>query len=1019
MKLKNLLFSFFFCSFLGFTQTYELTGKVIDSKTGEVLVGVNIVNSETKKGVSTDFDGKFKLEGNPKGSKVIFSYLGYNDFVKVVNATENVTISIVENVESLKDVVLVGYTTKLKKDLTGSISMVGAKTIEDLRPIKAEQALQGTIAGVNVISGSGAPGSGFNIRIRGISSNGSNGPLVLIDGYQGNIDLLNPLDIESFTVLKDAQAAVYGAVGANGVVLVTTKQGKKNTKTQVSFNTYTGFQETTKKINLLNAQEYALLLNESYANAGLPLPYTSVEGIGKGTNWQNEVFQTAPILNNDLSISGGSEKITYAFSGSKIKQDGIVGLDKSGFDRSTLRIALGVDLNDKMTIKSNLIYTDFNRQELNEGGIGSVLFNAINTPSTINPYDANGNFSLVPDTPGFGNEVINPLAQINNTYNSYNLEKINGNISFDYKVFKDLKITTRYGFERGNSVGKSFNMLVNYGTGKVFNVVDISTVSQNTRKFSNYTFDAFAEYDKILLQDHKIKLTLGGTLYEENGEGLFATGYDVPNNSWENADIALAIGTPPAGGGLTVGSYKAAPYKRPSLFGTFDYDYKGKYLFSIIYRRDQSSRFGPEFSVAHFPSFLGGWIISEENFFNKESKVNFLKLRGSYGTLGNDAIGNFRYRALLNGEAEYVFNNSLVNGVAIGGLPNQFIKWESDTKIDIGIDAKIFNNKLEITADYFNNTRKDLLIQSIPVSGIIGGNAPGSGNPTSNAGTVKNIGYELELKYKNNYKDFNYSLGFNISKLRNEVIEVKNSTGFIESGSFGVGQSLSPTRMQVGQPIGVFYGFQTDGIFQNQAEVNAHPSQLALGTAAVPGDIRYKDINGDGVINVNDRTFIGNPIPDYTLGFNMNLSYKGFDFVAYSYASIGNDMIRNYERTEVNLNKGNYVLGRWTGEGTSNNVPRVTAGASANNVFSDYFVEDASFFRIQNIQIGYSIPISFIEKVGLSKVRLYGSVNNVFTFTKYRGYDPAANSGNPISGAIDYGFYPTPRVFMLGLNVNF
>lgn len=1017
MKSNIFVFTFLLFSFFGFAQNYELSGKVVDSKTGEVLLGVNIINSETKNGVTTDFDGNFKISNNPAGSTVTFRYLGYNDYKKVITTSEVVTISLVENVEALKDIVLIGYSTKDKKDVTGSISVVSSKTIEDLRPIKAEQSLQGTVSGVYVSSGSGAPGAGLNIRIRGIASNGDNGPLVLIDGYQGNMDLLNPSDIESYTILKDAQAAVYGAKGANGVILVTTKQGKKNTKTQFSFNTYTGFQETTRKLDLLNAQEYALLLNESYANAGLTLPYPSVAGIGKGTNWQDEVFEKAPIINNDIAISGGSEKITYSFSASKLKQDGIVGLEKSGFDRGTARISVGVDINDKMKLKTNLIYTDFNRQGLNEGGLGSVLFNAINTPSTLSPYDANGNFTLVPDTPGFGNEVINPLAQINNTYNSYNLEKLNGSISLDYQVYKDLKLTTRYGFERGNSVGKSFSMLVNYGQGKVFNNVDRSTVSQNTQKFNNYTFDAFAEYEKRLFEDHKLKVTLGGTLYEENAEGLFATGYDVPYNSWNFADIALATGAPPVGV-LTVGSYKATPYKRPSLFGNIDYDFKGKYLLSLILRRDQSSRFGPDNSVAFFKSVLGGWIISDEEFFNKESKVNFLKLRGSYGTLGNDAIGNDRFRSVLSGEATYVFDNTLVNGVAIGVLPNTAVKWESDTKLDVGIDAKMFNSKLEITADYFNNTRNDLLISGTPISGINGGNAPGSGTPTINAGTVKNSGFELELNYKNNIKEFNYSLGFNITTINNKVTEVKNSTGFIEGGAFGVGQ-LAPTRMEVGQTMGVFYGYQTDGIFQNQTEVNEHPSQEALGAVAVPGDIRFKDVNGDGKIDVDDRTYIGDPIADYTLGFNLNLNYKNFDFVAYSYASVGNEMIRNYERTENKLNKLNYVLGRWTGEGTSNEVPRVTAGPSANNLFSDYFVEDASFLRIQNIQIGYSLPLKYIKTIGLSKVRLYASANNVYTFTNYKGYDPAANSGDPISGGIDYGFYPTPRTYMLGLNVNF
>ncbi|MBF04927.1 MAG: SusC/RagA family protein [Flavobacterium sp.] len=1018
MRSNFLLIAFLLLTAMGFAQNVDVSGSVLDLGTGEPIPSVNIFAKDYKIGTSTDFDGNFTLSNVPVGVTLIFSYVGYNNYEYKVTKSEIIKINMVQDLKALEEVVVIGYGTKAKKDVTGSVAVVDTKVIEDLRPIKAEQALQGTVAGVYVSAASGAPGAGLNIRIRGISSNGDNGPLVLIDGYQGDMELLNPSDIESYTVLKDAQASVYGAKGANGVILITTKKGKKNSKTKISINSYTGFQETTKKLNVLNATEYALLLNESYANAGLTLPYPNVSGLGVGTNWQDEVFERAPITNNDISISGGSDKIAYAFSASKINQEGIVGLNKSGFDRGTARVFVGVDLYDNLKLETNLIYTDFNRQSLNENGLGSVLFNAINMPSVFSVYDTNGDYTLLPSTAGYGLEVINPLAQIQNTYNSYNQERLNGSVSLEYKVFNDLKITSRYGFQRANSVGKSFNMLVFYGPSKVFNNVDQSTVSQNTIKFNNSTFDLFGEYKKTLFTDHTFKLTLGGTLYQENGEGLFATGYDVPNNSWEYADIALANGTPSGGPIKTNGSYKATPYKRPSLFATLDYNFKEKYLLSFIFRRDQSSKFGPENSVAYFKSILGGWIISEEDFFNKDGKLNFLKLRGSYGTLGNDAIGNDAFRSLLNGEAEYVFDGNLVTGVAVGGITNPNVKWETDTKLDIGLDAKMFNNKLEITADYYNNIRKDLLIPNTPVSGIGGGAAPGSGNPTINAGTVENKGFELALNYKDNIKDFNYAVGFNITTINNKVTEVNNGSGFLQSGAFGVGQP-APTRMQVGQTIGAFYGYQTDGIFQNQAEVDAHPSQLALGAEAVPGDIRYKDINGDGIINLEDRTFIGKPVADYTLGFNLNLSYKNFDFVGYSYASVGNDMIRNYERAENKLNKLNYVLGRWTGEGTSNEVPRVTAGASANNVFSDYFVEDASFLRIQNIQLGYSLPSSFIEHAKLSKVRLYASVNNVYTFTKYRGYDPAANSGDPIAGGIDYGFYPTPRTYMLGLNVTF
>jgi TonB-linked SusC/RagA family outer membrane protein len=1002
MKQKLLFITFILISIIGYSQQFEISGKVIDATSGIPLSGVNIALKNSKTGIQSDFDGNFKLSNIP-------------NFELVVKKNEALTVNLKEDKNALDEVVVVGYTSKKKKDVTGSVAVVSSKTIEELHPIITSQALQGTVSGVVVNSGSGAPGSGFSINIRGVSSNTNNQPYYLIDGYEGDISLLNPSDIESISILKDAQASVYGSKGANGVVLVTTKLGKKNTKAKVTFNSYTGSQETTKKLNMLNATEYALLLNESFANNGQPLPYPNVTGLGKGTNWQDEVFKKASISSKDISISGGSENIIYSFSASKINQDGIVGLSKSGFDRSNARISLGVDLSPKINLTTTLNYLDYNRQGLNENGIGSVLFNAINSPATLPVYDAAGNYTLIPDTPGYGNEVINPLAQIENTYNSYNQKKIYGNVVLQYKPIKEFKVTSRYGFNSGNDVSKSFSKQVYYGSSKVFNV-DRSSVSQSATRFSDFTFDLFGEYEKTFYENHKIKVTVGGTLHESKGEGLYATGYDVPYNSWEFADISLANGAP-LSGVITTGSYKSTPYKRPSFFGTIDYNYKEKYLLSFIFRRDQSSSFSSKYSVAYFSSILGGWIVSQEDFFKKDGLVNFLKIKGSYGTLGNDVANANSYRPLLTGEATYVFDNTLVNGVAVGQIANDVLKWETDTKIDLGFELKMFKNKLEVTSDYFNDTRTDLIVGGKPISGINGGYAPGSGAPTVNAGTVRNQGVEFAVNYKNNDNQLKYELGFNITTIKNKVIKVNNSTGFIESGSFAIGQ-LSPTRMEEGQPMGVFYGLKTDGIFQNQAEIDAAPVQN-FGSPTAPGDFRFKDINKDGVVDVKDRTYIGKPIADYTLGFNINLKYKGFDFISYAYASVGNDLIRNYERTENKLNRLNYVLDRWTGEGTSNSVPRVTTGPTSNNLFSDFFVEDASFLRIQNVQLGYSLPNKVIEKIGVSKLRLYASVNNLYTFTKYKGFDPTSNSGNPISGGIDYGYYPAPRIYSFGLNVNF
>lgn len=1011
MKSKLLLTVLLLFTSFAFSQNLDVSGTVLDAS-GLSLPGVNVKVKNSSKSTTTDFDGSFKLTDVPKGTVIVFSYIGYRTQEAAVSGTK-MTVKMSDDAKSLDEVVVIGYGTQKKREVTGSVAVVDSKTLDVLKPARIEQALQGTVSGVNVTTQSGAPGAPLDIRIRGIATNGENRPTVIIDGYVGDLGLLNPNDIETITVLKDAQAAIYGTIGANGIILVTTKMGKKNSQTRVSFNSYAGFQQTSRKLPTLNATEYALLLNESYANGGRPLPYPNVSSLGKGTNWQDEVFQNAPIINNDLTISGGSDKITYSISGSHLDQEGIVGGDKSGFLRNTARIGLGADLSDKIKLKTNVIYTYFTRNTLNENGLGSVLFNALNVPATLSPYDANGDFTLVPSTAGLGTEIINPLAQIANTYNDYNYKKLNGNFGLDYKIFKGFTLSSSIGFNTSNSESKTFNKQISYG-GKVFDV-QRSSVTQGAVNDNNYSFDLFGTYNAKIAQSHNITGTIGTTIFKEWGNGLTATGFDVPNNVWENANISLTKGTSET---LTNSSY-VYDQRRLSYFGRLQYDYKGKYLLSAMLRRDSSTKFGPGNKVGYFPSFTAGWVVSDESFFGQPKFVNFLKFRASYGTLGNDQIPNYGYLGLLNGEATYVFNGALVNGTANGQVPNPNLKWEEAQKFDVGLDLKILNDKIFIVADYFIDTRKDLLIPNIPVSGINGTGAPGASAPTLNAGTVKNSGFEFSIDYKDKISDaLTFSVGYNVTFLKNKVTEVNNGTGFIEGGAFGVGQP-APSRMEVGKPMGYFYGYKTDGIFQTQAEVDAHPSQVALGANAAPGDIRYVDLNGDGVIDTKDKTDIGNPIPDATMGFNLQLNYKSLDFAVFTFASVGNDMVRNYERTLSDANRINYVLDRWTGPGTSNSTPRVTTGATSNNVFSNYFVEDASYVRIQNVQLGYTLNPEISKRAGVSKLRLYAGVNNLYTFTKYKGFDPGASNGAPIGGGIDYGFYPIPRTYLMGLNINF
>jgi TonB-linked SusC/RagA family outer membrane protein len=995
---------------LSYSQSNNYKGTIKDKSSNLPIPGANIVIIESNTGYITDFDGIFSFENSEKIIRVKVSSIGYKTKVTTINFSDNIILFLEESVEALDEVVVTGFGSQLKRDLTGSVSVLGSKQIDKIRPIKLEQALQGTVAGVNVSTQSGAPGAGINIRIRGISTNGDASPVAIIDGYQGDLSLLNPSDIESITVLKDAQAAIYGTIGANGVLLITTKQGRKDSPTKFIWESSLGIQTTSRKLPLLNGKEYGILLNESYTNDGRFPVISNVSELGEEFNWQDEIFKNAAIERHALTLSGGSVTTKYSIGASSLKQQGIVGLDKSSFDRKTLRSNVGFDLSDKLKLNTSVIYTNIRRNSINDFGLGSVLFNAINMPPIYNAFNENNGFTLAPSNLGI--EIINPLAQINNTFNEYSLDKINGTIGLEYTPFEGLTFNSRIGFNAANSKSRNFSKLINYG-GKVFDVTR-SSVNQNRINNNDFSIDNFINYN-FAVNEQKFAVTIGSTIFKNYGDALFATGFDVPNNTWENADISLANGTSTE---KTSGSY-SYDQRRLSYFARLQYDIKDKIFFSGLVRRDASTKFGPQNRIGIFPSVTGGYILSEEQYFEKIDWINFLKIRASYGLLGSDKIGDFLYLSQLTGEGVYVFDNELSFGRAIGVVPNSAVKWEASEQLDIGLDLTFLDNKLNVTFDYFQKTTNDLLIQNIPVSGILGVRAPGSGSPTVNAGEIFNEGYELMLKYSTSFgENFYLTSSINATTLNNRVTKVNNSVGFVEGGSFGVGQQ-APSRMEVSFPIGYFYGYETDGIFQNRSEVISHPSQTALGASASPGDFRYKDLNEDGVIDDKDRTYIGDPIPDFTFGYNLNLNYKNFDFSLNAFASVGQEIVRNYERVQLNANKLDYYIERWRGEGTSNSVPRMTTRSTSNNVFSNFFVEDGSFLRLQTIQLGHSLPKSILEKIQLDQFRLFVTAENILTLTRYKGYDPSASSGAPIGSGIDNGFYPIPKTITAGVNIKF
>lgn len=992
-------------------QSTTVSGTVLDSDTQEPLPGVNVVIKNSNTGTTTDFDGKFVLTNVKENDVIVFSYISF--VAKEVRFTgqTNITLSLQPDVAALDEVVVIGYGTQVKKEITGAVAVVGSETIEELNPTRIEQALQGQVAGVNITAESGSPGSGSSIRIRGISTNGDNRPLILVDGNViEDLSVLNPGDIESINVLKDATAGIYGVRAANGVVLITTKTGSKNSPLKFSYDAYGGFQQTSRKIPVLNATEYALLVNEAFAAGGSAIPFTDLSELGTGTDWQNEVFQNAPIFNHNLTVNGGSEKSRYSFGASLLTQDGIVGGNKANFKRYTTRLNYDTDLLKNLKLTTNLIYTGTERKTLSENGIGSVLFNALNNAPTFAVRDANGAFTLAE---GLGNEVINPLAQIENTFNSNDVDRISGKIGLAYDFWNHFSANSSIQFNYAEVQGRFFAPTIFYGAGKVFNNTGRSSLTVNKDIFKDYTWDNYITYSNTFKEDHKVQLTLGSSVFVTKGQFSGGTqGFFESPVNFAEADIANAVDL--QNGLRDSGLSGKFDERLLSYFTRLQYDYKGKYLFSGVLRRDGSTKFGPENRFGYFPSGSLGWIVSEEDFLASSQFIDFLKFRGSYGILGNDRIPGNAFRSILNGEGAYVFDGELVFGQAVGVLSNPEIQWEEQKTLDIGVDLRLFDSRVDITADYFKKTTEGLLLQP-QVSGILGASAPGAQAPVVNGGTVENSGFEFAIGYSPvRQEDFSIDLNYNVTFLNNEVTEVNNEAGFLQGGSFGIGQD-PPARMEAGKPIGYFYGLETDGIFQNVDEVAAHATQAN----AAPGDIRFVDQNNDGIIDANDRVDIGNPIPDATMGFNLSVNYKQFDFGAYAFASVGNEIVRNYERNQPLVNKSVYAIDRWVGEGTSNTTPRLTTGATSNTLFSDYFVEDGSFVRLQNAQVGYTFPQAFMDRFGADKLRLYVSANNIFTFTEYRGYDPSASSGSPIGAGIDQGFYPVPRTFLLGINLNF
>jgi TonB-linked SusC/RagA family outer membrane protein len=1029
---------FFLGGFLNYTiaQNITITGKVKNKATGEVLVGATVNIEKTTKSSQTDASGNFSISA-PKGSVLVISYVGMVSQRYSVSKGENITISLEEASKSLDDIVVVGYGTQKVTKVSGAISTVKSADIEKLKPVRAEEALQGRASGVTVIQ-NGSPGSKPTVLVRGIPSFSGTDPLVIIDGIQQTLDDLNsinPTDIESLNVLKDAATtAIYGVRGGNGVIVVTTKTGRKNQKTEINVTLNYGVQQVINKVGVLNASEYAGIINEGSTLSGGNIIFPDLSKVGVGVNWQDQVFKTAPIQNHNITFKGGAEKSTYFLSGGFLEQGGVIGgIDKSRFRRGNFTSNLSFDLSSKLKLFINTSGVYISSKGVAENNFNSVLGNAINYDPTVpllnnvpNTIGKNGFSTLL------RSEIINPLTQLDNTYNITNGGKVYGKFEFQYEILKNLKLTNRFGYTYYNDKAKAFYPLVFYGLGNAENSFDElgntvngkhNGVSHNTNTYYSYLYEIFANYNFKLKNDHNFETVAGMTLSKSGGNGSGASRQDVPFNSWDFADYSAATGVNTATNlNAQSGYYYQFFRKNVSYFGRVNYDYKEKYLASFSARADGSYAFGKENKFANFYSTSLGWIASKEDFFNSKT-INFLKIRGSYGTVGNENVSP-QYVRIINGGPDYnrngtgnsngyTFGDVFYTGSTIGSAANNALSWEKQTQLNAGFEMTLLKNKLSITADYYEKKVEGLLF--VPSGSAYLGTVP---LPSANIGSTKSSGIDVMITYNETIgKKLKLSNTLTITTIKNEVTATnQDGTARILGGYYFNGQTQNITVFEKGFSPAHFVGFKTDGLFQNQSQIAASPTQNAN---TAPGDIKYVDVNGDGKITDADKTEIGNPFPKLTMGWNLNIEYKNFDFTMFTYLSLGNDIFRAYERNAVYTNKDRSVLARWTGEGTTNNAknPRyIFTDPNSNIRVSDRYVEDASFVKIKNIQLGYTFPASFTKNV-FSKLRVYLQVRNAFIFTKYAGFDPELGNGSIMETGVDRGAYPQPRTFAFGLDI--
>ncbi len=1024
---KLLPLFFFIFTFTVCAQNKTVKG-VVANQNGEKLAGVS-VKSSANQSTQTDFDGSFSIT-TAKNETLTFTYVGYDIRKIIIDDDASYSVTLYTKLENLTEIVVVGYGSQKRALNTGAISSVKAKDIENLPLTRIEQTLQGRVSGVSIASNGGQPGVGAEIRVRGITTFNDSNPLWVVDGVivdNGGIGIFNQADIETVEVLKDgASAAIYGTRAAGGVILITTKKGKSG-KVSVTYNGFTGVSSPNRKLNLLNATQYATLRNEAYAAANKPLPFSNPNALGAGTDWQSEIFNNnAQRVTHELGVSGGNEKSNFYLSLGYINQEGIVAKDISNYTRKNIRLNSNHILSKYVKIGQTLGYSNERSVGIaNNTEFGGPLSSAINldptTPVVIkdpllaaqSPYnfagavkDENGNpygiSTLV------AQEIVNPLAYIKTRLGNYGwADNFVGNAFIEIEPISNLTFKSSFGGKLAYYGGQSFTP-VSYLNGS--SIVSQNNIYRETSKSFGWNSENTLTY-KFKVKNHNITALVGNGFYVEN-EIAYRSGvtyFDIPVTNWEDAAFFPDHPAEKRNSFVT----ESQPEKISSLFARVYYDFKEKYLLTGIIRRDGSTQFGRNNRYGYFPSISLGWVVSKEDFLKDNKYLNFLKIRGGIGIVGNSKIRSNAFQALIGTGGNYSFGSS--GNILVGSSPdrpsNPDLKWEETRQDNLGLEATLFNS-FKFSIDFYKKTTTGIL-QEFDIPGFVGA----TGRPFGNISSMENRGVDLELGYKKTFGKLIFSINGNISYLENKVTEIGRGILFISGGS--VQSSTFPiTRTEVGQQYGAFYGFKTAGIFQNQAEVNAYTNSSGqlIQPLAKPGDFRWQDLNGDGAITAADRTFLGNPIPKFTFAYTLNLQYKNFDFMTLFQGVAGNKIYQGLRILDIaDSNYQTSALGRWTGEGTSNTYPRLTLDDTNRNFSnpSDFYLEDGDYLRMKLIQIGYSIPTKIISKLRIEKTRVYVTGENLVTFTKYSGYDPE------ISGGIDRGFYPQARSFMFGINMQF